>query len=84
MPEGGVAMERRTVKKAAVKKSVVKKTSVNKAVVKKTSVNKAVVKKVAARATKASAKLENRAVPAGYVRPASVKRLLAERQTRQR
>lgn len=52
--------------------------------VKKTSVKKAVVKKVAARATKASAKLENRAVPAGYVRPASVKRLLAERQTRER
>jgi hypothetical protein len=69
MPEGGVAMERQTVKKAPVKKTVVKKT---------------VVKKVAARATKASAKLENRAVPAGYVRPASVKRLLAERQTRQR
>jgi hypothetical protein len=68
MPEGGVAMERQTVKKAPVK-TVVKKT---------------VVKKVAARATKASAKLENRAVPAGYVRPASVKRLLAERQTRQR
>jgi hypothetical protein len=67
-------MERQTVKKAPVKKTVVKKT-----VVKKT-----VVKKVAARATKASAKLENRAVPAGYVRPASVKRLLAERQTRQR
>jgi hypothetical protein len=67
-------MERQTVKKAPVKKTVVKK-----AVVKK-----AVVKKVAARATKASAKLENRAVPAGYVRPASVKRLLAERQTRQR
>ncbi len=67
-------MERQTVKKAPVKKAVVKK-----AVVKK-----AVVKKVAARATKASAKLENRAVPAGYVRPASVKRLLAERQTRQR
>jgi hypothetical protein len=67
-------MERRTVKKAAV----------NKAVVKKAVVKKAVVKKVAARATKASAKLENRAVPAGYVRPASVKRLLAERQTRQR
>jgi hypothetical protein len=64
MPEGGVAMERQTVKKAPVKKTV--------------------VKKVAARATKASAKLENRAVPAGYVRPASVKRLLAERQTRQR
>jgi hypothetical protein len=67
-------MERQTVKKAPVKKTPVKKT-----VVKKT-----VVKKVAARATKASAKLENRAVPAGYVRPASVKRLLAERQTRQR
>ena len=67
-------MERQTVKKAPVKKTPVKK-----AVVKK-----AVVKKVAARATKASAKLENRAVPAGYVRPASVKRLLAERQTRQR
>jgi hypothetical protein len=64
MPEGGVAMERQTVKKAPVKKTV--------------------VKKIAARATKASAKLENRAVPAGYVRPASVKRLLAERQTRQR
>lgn len=47
------------------------------------TVKKAVVKKVAARATKASAKLENRAVLAGYVRPASVKRLLAERQTRQ-
>lgn len=71
-------MERRTVKKAAVKKTPVKKA------VEKTSVKKAVVKKVAARATKASAKLENRAVPAGYVRPASVKRLLAERQTRQR
>jgi hypothetical protein len=48
MPEGGVAMERQTVKKAPVKKTPVKKT---------------VVKKVAARATKASAKLENRAVP---------------------
>ena len=71
-------MERRTVKKAAQEVGS-KKTSVNKAVVKK-----AVVKKVAARATKASAKLENRVVPAGYVRPASVKRLLAERQTRQR
>jgi hypothetical protein len=74
MPEGGVAMERQTVKKAPVKKAPVKKTPVK----------KTVVKKVAARATKASAKLENRAVPAGYVRPASVKRLLAERQTRQR
>ena len=72
-------MELQTVKKAPVKKAPVKKAPVKKAPVKKT-----VVKKVAARATKASAKLENRAVPAGYVRPASVKRLLAERQTRQR
>ena len=58
--------------------AVVKKTPVKKAVVKK-----AVVKKVAARATKASAKLENREVPAGYVRPAAVERLLAERRTHQ-
>lgn len=42
---------------------------------------KAVVKKVAARSTKASAKLENREVPAGYVRSASVTRFLAERQS---
>jgi hypothetical protein len=42
---------------------------------------KAVVKKVATRATKASAKLENREIAAGYVRPAAVKLLLAERQT---
>lgn len=51
------------------------------AVVKRTTVKKAIVKKVAARSTKASAKLENRQVPTGYVRPAAVKRLLAERQT---
>ncbi len=43
--------------------------------------NKAVVKKAAARATKASAKLENREVPAGYVRSAAVKSFLATRQT---
>jgi hypothetical protein len=47
----------------------------------KAAVKKAVVKKVATRATKASAKLENREIPAGYVRPAAVKLLLAERQT---
>jgi hypothetical protein len=40
------------------------------------------VKKVARRATKASAKLENRDIPAGYVRSAAVENLLAERQTR--
>lgn len=50
----------------------------------KATVTSAVVKKVAARATKASAKLENREVPAGYVRPAGVKRILAERQARRR
>lgn len=50
--------------------------------VKKTAVKKAVVKKVAIRAAKASAKLENREVPAGHVRSAAVKLLLAERQTR--
>jgi hypothetical protein len=55
-----------------------------KAVVKRTTVKKAIVEKVAARSTKASAKLENREVPAGYVRPAAVKLLLAERQTRKR
>jgi hypothetical protein len=58
--------------------------SAKNAVIKKTAVNKAVVKKVATRATKASAKLENREVPAGYVRPAAVKLLLAERQSRKR
>ncbi len=55
-----------------------------KAVVKKTAVKKAVVKKVASRATKASAKLENRDVPTGYVRSAAVKLLLAERRARKR
>lgn len=43
-----------------------------------------VIKKVAARATKASAKLENRQVPAGHVRSAGVQRLLSERQGRKR
>lgn len=50
----------------------------------KAAVANAVVKKVAIRATKASVKLENREVPAGYVRPAGVKRILAERQMRKR
>lgn len=62
-------MERQTAQRGAVKKTAVKKS---------------VVKKVASRATKASAKLENREVPAGYVRPVAVKRILAERQTRGR
>jgi len=67
-------MERQTAHKAVVKRTPAKKTAVK----------KPVVNKVATRATKASAKLENRQVPAGYVRPAAVKLLLAERQTRKR
>lgn len=51
-----------------------------KAVVNREAVRKAMVKKVADRSTKASAELENRQVPHEYVRPAAVKRLLAERQ----
>jgi hypothetical protein len=47
---------------------------------KKVVVKKAAVKKAVARATKASAKLENREVPAGYVRPAAVARYIASRQ----
>ncbi|BBZ49110.1 hypothetical protein MHEI_08270 [Mycobacterium heidelbergense] len=51
-------------------------------VVPRHAVTKAVVKQIAVRSTKASAKLENRAVPAGYVRSAAVRRFLAERQPR--
>ena len=40
-------------------------------------VKKEVVKRIAVRSAKASAKLENRTVPAGYVRSASVKKFLA-------
>lgn len=42
----------------------------------------AAVKKAAARATKASAKLENRKVPADYVRSQAVTIFLAARQKR--
>lgn len=52
--------------------------------VQKAAVSKVVVKKAAGRATRASAKLENREVPAGHVRSAGVKRILAERQSRNR
>ena len=38
------------------------------------------IKKIAARATEASAKLENRQVPAGHVRSPGAKRLLSKRQ----
>jgi ribosomal protein S17 len=66
---GGVVMKRQAAKTTVVKKA---------------SVKKAVIKKIATRATKASAKLENRQVPAGHVRSAGVQRLLAERQARRR
>ncbi|OBF84425.1 hypothetical protein A5791_24005 [Mycobacterium sp. 852002-51163_SCH5372311] len=45
-------------------------------------VTKDVVKRIAVRSTKASAKLEDRSVPAGYVRSASVQKFLAERRPR--
>ncbi len=44
----------------------------------------AVIKRVVDRSTKASAKLEDRVVPAGHVRSAGVQRVLAERQSRNR
>lgn len=46
-----------------------------------TAVPPAVIKKIAARATFASAKLENRQVPADHVRSAGVKQLLSQRHT---
>jgi len=45
-------------------------------------VKKDTVKRAAARSTKASAKLENREVPPGFVRSSSVKRFLVARQAR--
>jgi hypothetical protein len=39
------------------------------------------VKRFAARSTKASAQLERRVVPAGYVRSPQLERFLAERQS---
>ena len=47
-------------------------------------VKKAAVEKAVARSTKASAKLENREVPTGYVRPAAVTRYITPRQTSKR
>ena len=47
---------------------------------KKLVVSKAAVKKAGARATKASAKLEGRVVPAGHRRSAAVKAYLAKQQ----
>ena len=45
-------------------------------------VNKEAVKRFAVQSTKASAHLERRNVPAGYVRSDKVERFLAERQHR--
>jgi hypothetical protein len=49
----------------------------------KAAARRAVAQKAALRATAASAKLENREIPADHVRSAGVQRLLAERQTAQ-
>jgi hypothetical protein len=47
---------------------------------KKVVVSKAAVKKAGVRATKSSAKLEGRVVPAGYIRSATVAAYIAEQQ----
>lgn len=44
--------------------------------------SEAAIKKAAQRAAEASTRLENRDLPAGYVRDEGVKRLLAEREVR--
>jgi hypothetical protein len=48
----------------------------------KQSVSREAVKRFAKRSTKASAALERRAVPAGYVRSVQVEKLLAQRQSK--
>lgn len=52
----------------------------SKAEAKERVVTKEAVKRFASRSTRASAQLERRAVPAGYVRSAKVERFLAERR----
>lgn len=47
---------------------------------KKVVVSNAAVKKAGLRATKASAKLEGRMVPAGYIRSATVRAYIAKQQ----
>lgn len=51
---------------------------------KKVAVKHAAVKQAVARATKASAKLEGREVPAGHMRSAAVSRYIAKQQPPQR
>jgi hypothetical protein len=48
----------------------------------KHSVSRDAIKRFAKRSTKASAALERRAVPAGYVRSARVEKLLARRSSK--
>jgi hypothetical protein len=79
LQKGGVTVGRPEVQKPIVRKAPVKTPSVVK---KAAPVKKAVVKKVAVRASTASTKLENRAVPSGHVRSRGVKLLLAERRAR--
>jgi hypothetical protein len=45
-------------------------------------VNQEAIKRFAARSTKASALLERRVVPAGFVRSAKVEKFLAERRSK--
>lgn len=52
-------------------------------VVERRVVSKEAVKRSAVRSTKASARLERRTVPAGYVRSARVEQFLAERRRQQ-
>lgn len=51
---------------------------------KKVVVSKSAVKAAGVRATKASAKLENRVVPAGYTRSAAVQAYIAKHRSPQR
>lgn len=75
---GQAAGVRRAVQSAVVRGSVKEVLAMERRRV----VKKDLVKRAAARSTKASAKLENREVPAGFVRSSSVKWFLAVRQTR--
>jgi hypothetical protein len=49
--------------------------------IKRRVVTKEAVKRFAARSTRASAQLERRTLPVGYVRSAKVERFLAERRS---
>lgn len=53
----------------------------NQADARKRAVTSEAVRRFAARSTRASARLERREVPAGYVRSAKLERFLAERRS---